>query len=245
MIKKNKKDSNMYPWISHMHSFIGGECSHKCQYCYVNNPYSGRPEKYTGSIRLIEEELKVNYDFKQNFPDGAYLFIEHINDLWAMDVPREAIERILAHCNIWPNNTYVFQTKNPERYMNFISKFPPKTVLGVTLETNRIIPDISFAPNPHERFEAFMVTINAIKARSDIDIKTFLTLEPILQFDMDVLVKWIAEIKPDFINLGADSKDHMLPEPTIDDIEELVIKLHETGIELREKHNLSRLKRKV
>ena len=56
---------------------------------------------------------------------------------------------------------------------------------------------------------------------------------------------YIVEINPDFINLGLDSKGHMLPEPTIDDIEELVKVLHESGIELREKHNLSRLRRKT
>ena len=32
-MKKVKKGSNMYDWVSHVHSFIGGECSHKCKYC--------------------------------------------------------------------------------------------------------------------------------------------------------------------------------------------------------------------
>ena len=245
-IKKNIEGSNMYSWIQYMHNYIGGECKNKCCYCYVNNPKYGRAERYTGPIHLIEEELKVTYDFKKNYSDGAYIFIEHMNDLWNRDVPREAIERILAHCNTWPDNTYVFQTKNPERYMNFLGKFPPKTVLGITIETNRILPDISLAPNPHDRFEAFKSTINMIKERKDLNlVKTFMTLEPILCFDIDVLVSWIVEINPDFINLGLDSKGHMLPEPTIDDIEELVKVLHESGIELREKHNLSRLRRKT
>ena len=77
--------------------------------------------------------------------------------------------------------------------MNFLGKFPPKTVLGITIETNRILPDISLAPNPHDRFEAFKSTINMIKERKDLNlVKTFMTLEPILCFDIDVLVSWIA-----------------------------------------------------
>ena len=62
-----------------------------------------------------------------------------------------------------------------------------------------------------------------------------------LDFDVDILANWIAQIKPEFLNLGADSKHHNLPEPTAEKIHALVAKLKEYGIELREKHNLKRL----
>ena len=62
------------------------------------------------------------------------------------------------------------------------------------------------------------------------------------KFDVDIFAKWIAEINPDFINLGADSKGHNLPEPTVEKIMQLVKKLKKYGVELREKHNLQRLK---
>jgi hypothetical protein len=45
-----------------------------------------------------------------------------------------------------------------------------------------------------------------------------------------------------FRSIGADSKNHNLPEPTVEKIMALVDKLKEYGIELREKHNLGRLK---
>ena len=241
-IKKNPKGTNMYEFIDFMHTHLGGECGHKCTYCYVENPIHGRAPRYAGPIRLIEEELKFNYDFSKDYPDGAFIFIEHMNDLWARDVPREAIERILAHCNTWPNNTYVFQTKNPERYLNFLDLLPPKTVLGITMETNRVIPGISEAPIPADRFESFKCVLKTLK-EYNLPVQTFITIEPALAFDVDVLAGWIGEIKPDYINLGADSKSRSLPEPTIEDIEELVKKLHESGIELREKHNLSRLRK--
>jgi DNA repair photolyase len=242
-LKKNKVGSNMYPWVSHMHASLGGECPHKCQYCYVNRPGTGRPEKYTGPLRLIEDE------FRTSFGNGNTIFIEYMNDLWAKDVPDEMIKRVLAHCCSWPDNTYVFQTKNPDRYRSFFfpSNFsvvpeaivlPKNCVLGITIETNRIIEGISEAPTPEQRYRDFIEVCYLFDDR----VKKFVTIEPVLAFDVNILAKWIADIKPDFINLGADSKSHGLPEPTVKDVMALVAKLQEYGIELREKHNLKRLK---
>jgi DNA repair photolyase len=224
-LKKSK--GNMYPWISHTHSHLGGECSHKCVYCYVDDPRSGRPEKFTGPIRLLEEEFAVKYGTEKT------IFIEHMNDLFATDVPYEMILRVINHCKEWPDNTYVFQTKNPIRFTEFLSEFPERVILGSTIETNREMGEISKAPTPANRHIGMK---NLPK-----NIRKFITVEPVLDFDVDVLAQWIADIRPEFLNLGADSKDHHLPEPTVEKIMSLVEKLKEDGIELREKHNLQRL----
>jgi len=73
--------------------------------------------------------------------------------------------------------------------------------------------------------------------------RKFVTIEPVLDFDVDDLAAWIGFIKPEFLNLGADSKGHGLTEPTVEKVHALVDKLKEYGIELREKHNLERLMR--
>lgn len=70
-----------------------------------------------------------------------------------------------------------------------------------------------------------------------------ITIEPVLDFDVSILVGWIARINPEFLNLGADSKNHHLPEPSVEKIEALIAELKKHGIELREKHNLQRLRR--
>ena len=72
----NRQTGNMYPWVTHMHSHLGGECPHKCIYCYVDNPRFGRPERYKGKLRLLDWEFKVNYE------SGNTIFIEHKNDLF-------------------------------------------------------------------------------------------------------------------------------------------------------------------
>jgi len=236
-----KAHGNMYEWVTHMHSHLAGECSHECSYCYVVNPRSGRPERYCGPLRIVEDEFKVNYG------EGKTIFIEHMNDMLAADVPDEFVQRILAHCCMWPHNTYVFQTKNPARYQQRLYAetkmyegvyrpklvFPPNCILGTTIETNRKIPEkISKAPDPF------------LRVSNMVTCKKFVTIEPVMDFDVETFASMIGQIKPDFINLGADSKNRGLPEPTIEKIEELTRVLKDTyGIELREKYNLKRLKR--
>jgi len=113
-----------------------------------------------------------------------------------------------------------------------MSVWEPNGIFGTTIETNRDIPGISKAPRPQDRVAAMM----------GWQVRKFVTVEHVLDFDVDVFAEWIARIEPEFVNLGADSKAHHLPEPTIEKITSLVDKLKTYGIELREKHNLSRLK---
>ena len=222
-----KSKGNMYSWVTHTHSHLGGQCSHGCIYCYVDNKRFGRPEKYKGPLRLLENEFSVKYG------NGKTIFMEHCNDLFAGDVPDVMIIKIIKHALEWPGNTYVWQTKNPFRFLSVDGLLPDKSIFGTTIETNRIIPGISNAPNPEER----MMAMIGIRGRK------FVTIEPVLDFDVDVLAEWIARINPEFLNLGADSKSNNLPEPTVEKIMALVSKLKEYGIELREKHNLQRLKK--
>lgn len=236
-LKKSK--GNMYPWISHMHTHLGGRCSHECSYCYVQSAiYRRNPsfiERYTGDIKLIEKEFDTNYG------KGKTIFIEHCNDLFAKDVPDEFIERILDHCRRFPQNIYVFQTKNPARFFNFLHSMPIRDViLGTTIETNRDMSNISKAPPAVERYEAMKALIGDKVARFE-KFRKFLTCEPILDFDVEEFARWIGEIKPDFFNIGADSKGHNLIEPPHAKILELVEELKKYGIEVREKHNMQGL----
>ncbi len=222
-----KSKGNMYPWVTHTHTHLGGECPHQCSYCYVNDPRFGRPEKYKGPIRLIEKELDVPYR------KGKTIFIENCNDLFAKSIPYEMVIPILNHCGQWPENTYVFQTKNPGRYISDKFLFPPKVILGVTIETNRDTSQFSRAPDPWNR----MKTMKGLQSRK------FVTIEPIMDFDLDIMASWIKEIRPEFVNIGADSKGHYLPEPPFSKVQELINNLTLAGIEIREKHNLERLRK--
>ena len=221
-----KSKGNMYPWVTHTHSHLGGACPHQCSYCYVSGfPWRLRIDRYTGPLRLIEKEFAVKYG------SGKTIFIEHCNDLLAKEVPNEFIDRIIHHCKEYPDNTYVFQSKNPVRFQDWA--FPRDSIFGTTIETNRMYPETGKAPSPAARY----VAMRRIPGRK------FVTVEPVMDFDVAILAYWISDINPEFLNLGADSKGHGLPEPSVEKIMELVAELKKYGIELREKHNLQRLRK--
>ncbi len=227
-----KSAGNMYPWVTHTHSHLAGVCPHGCSYCYVQamgQRFPSMKARATGPLRLLEAEFSVQYG------EGRTIFVEHLNDLFAEAVPAEFIERILEHCRAWPENTYVFQTKNPERYWEFMEKIPAGSLLGTTIETNRPLPkDIrGDAPQPLARWSDMM----ELPAR----FGRFVTVEPILDFTVVTLVCWLIELGPDFVNIGADSKGHGLPEPSPEKIRALLAKLKSVGIDVRVKDNLHRL----
>jgi hypothetical protein len=218
----------MYDWVTHTHSHLGGECPHKCSYCYVQRNRFGVSPRYTGQVRFIEQELNVNYG------TGKTIFIEHMNDLFADGVPEEFIMRVLTHCDMSFGNKYVFQTKNPARAHNWLTLHKPVDyMLGTTIESNREYPSISKAPAPYLRRDGMMKFIGTAQ--------TFVTIEPIMDFDILPLVEMIVAIKPAFINIGADSKHCGLPEPTPTKVKEFVCKLHAAGIVIRKKVNLARM----
>lgn len=222
-----KSTGNMYTWTTHTFSALGGECPHRCRYCYVDNPRFGRPERYRGELRVIAADLAAKLG------EGRIIFMENCNDLFAEAVPQGLIDILLAHAARYPGNTYVYQTKNPARAIANAAKFPPKSILGCTIETNRtdVAGKLSEAPAPSARYLAMR----------DYPGRKFITIEPILDCAPEILARWIAEIHPEFVNVGADSKGHGLPEPSAATVRRLLELLGKTGVEIREKHNLGRI----
>ena len=183
-----------------------------------------------GKIELVETELMVDYG------KDKVIFIEHMNDLFAKDVPSDIILAVLDHCNEYPHSKYVFQTKNPQRYAEFALKLPniDETILGTTIESNRIYNIMGKTPSPFNR----LIGINHMSKYYD----TFITIEPILDFDLNEFTDMIVWANPKFVNIGADSKGHGLIEPSYDKIMALYNNLCEKHIEVRKKINLDRLK---
>jgi protein gp37 len=187
--------------------------------------------KYSGPLRLNDKEFGVRYG------TGRTIFIDHLNDLFAAVVPSEWIRRVLAHCNDWPDNTYVFQTKNPARFAEFIDVFPRIIMLGTTIETDRHVPSVmNDSPPPRERYEA-------MRAQWMRGYKRFITAEPLMEFTDGPggLADWMIDIKPDFVNIGADSKGSDLIEPTADSVRGLINALKAANIEVKRKTNLDRI----
>ena len=210
---------NMYNWVTHTWNPIKGKCSsHDCVYCYMKM----FPQK---PIRLDEKELR------DNLGQDNIIFVGSSTDMFAKDVPKEWISQVLKQCRNFEGNTYLFQTKNPSRFWDFSGEYPRNTIFGTTLETNRDIKDISHAPSIRARVS---------NMQQGFMKRKMITIEPILDFDLEPFVQMIKDVNPEWVNIGADSKNHNLPEPNREKVEKLIEELKKFT-EVRTKHNLDRL----
>lgn len=206
----------MYSWCSHVWNPIAGRCSHQCGYCYMLR-------FKLPALMLREKELKTTLG------SGKTIFVGSATDMWAHDVPGGWINKVLWRCK-QSDNTYFFQSKNPSRF--HINEFPENTILGTTLETDMDYED-SKAPRGIERVSA-MAHMKGVR-RS-------VTIEPIMDFNLNIFVEMILLCDPEFVSIGADSKGHHLYEPRWDQVQELIEEL-KRYTEIRVKHNLERLRR--
>jgi len=168
----------------------------------------------------------------ENLGKNNFIFVGSSCDMWADAVPSEWIGNTLTHCNLYSNNKYLFQTKNPERMRNYINEIPHGSLLGITYESNRQY-DVSKAPLIEWR------VWNACLLRGQFDI--MISMEPILDFNAELVISDMLNIRPKFISIGADSKGHHLPEPTPEKIRALIVALKYCKIEVIKKDNLKRL----
>jgi hypothetical protein len=69
----------------------------------------------------------------------------------------------------------------------------------------------------------------------------FVTIEPIMDFNTEILAEWIIDVAPTFVNIGADSKRRGLNEPDPQSVRDLIEKIMKAGVEIRQKRNLERV----
>jgi len=220
----NVAKGNMYEFVTHTWNTIKGACPHDCSYCYMKRFGNLKP------ARLDAKELKTDLG------DDNFIFVGSSCDMFAGEIPSEWIEKTLSHCRE-RENKYLFQSKNPAGFSSFYPHgFPSHTNLCTTIESNRFYSKIMCrSPTPQDRASA-MQALNDWNYRFD----TFVTIEPILDFDLTPLVELIRRCEPEQVNIGADSGGNNLPEPSIEKVMELVAELGKFT-RVAKKRNLTRL----
>lgn len=216
----NIAKGNMYSFVTHTFNVIKGRCPHDCEYCYMK-------------VFKLGPLYCDHREFKTDLGKNNFIFVGSSCDMFAEDIPENWIKETLEFLNKF-DNRYLFQSKNPIRFWNWHSKFPAKRVFGTTIETNRVYPQMGKTITPQER------SATLAHLSTQLGDKIMITIEPIMDFDLDELVKLIKQAKPAWVNVGADSKGHHLPEPPTKEIKRLIDEL--AGFtEVKIKQNLKRL----
>jgi len=235
----------MFEFVTHTWNPVGGECPHRCPYCYARvTSNRGAPEclvkKYFGQRPYLEErELLVNLG------EDNSIFVCNMIDLFAEGVDDEAIAEVLSRISHFPKNTYLLLTKNPNRMWNFGNRIPSGTICGATIETDEYSDEYLSRFDHSLDFRHEIPPLPASRAPylgllADSGFPTMVSIEPIMKFDLENLVELVARCRPSFVAIGADSKKANLPEPSQDEVAALIEELKKFT-EVRVKSNLSRI----
>lgn len=216
----NISKGNMYDFVTHTWNAVKGICYHDCSYCYMKRWKNQKP------VRLDEKE------FKTDLGKGNFIFVGSSCDMFAQDIPEWWIVEVLTYCDKF-DNKYLFQTKNPTRLLRFTEILPEHSVVCTTIESDMWHDDImKNSPLPEERAAAMDLLSDTLE--------TYVTIEPILDFDLPNLVQLIRECKPKQVNIGADSGNNNLPEPSKEKVLQLIEELKKFTT-ISKKKNLGRL----
>jgi len=174
---------------------------HRCLKCYNYIPHF-HEERLNNQLRLTKGD-----QFIWACSSGDIYFAKKIWIDSVIDIMKKKKNK---------KRTFFFQTKDPSCYEKY--DFPDNLILGITLETNRDLDyeKISKAPKPSIRSKKF----------SEIQHKRkFITIEPILDFDIEEFLIMIKSINPERVYIGYDTKNCNLTEPKLEKTLKLIAEL--------------------
>ncbi|KKN48222.1 hypothetical protein LCGC14_0654840 [marine sediment metagenome] len=203
-------------------------CLFDCTYCSVRRLVTTRlrnlPRYREGMKPQMISEL-----LSRRFGEGQFVFIGYMGDIaWQ---PKENIELVLKVIAKFPHTNFLFCSKDPAVYQKWEFEYPEHLYLGTTIETNRN-HGLSKAPAPAERYKAMRDLQHDHK---------FVSIEPIMDFNLDTMVEWMKEIRPDIIEVGPDNYKQKLEEPPTWKVKRLLENLRGFCHSLVEKPSLERL----
>lgn len=222
-----KKKSNMYELSQKQwNPFMG--CGFDCVYCKPSFQRQAKRQKhrcldcYKYTPHTHPNRLDTSLP---NTKEDEFIFTCASGDISFCPTPY--LKKIVHRIEQNPQKTFLIQSKNPKTFNR--ARFPDNVILGITLETNRdeLYNKVSKAPVPTKRFKDFL-TIN--------HLWKMITIEPAMDFDLDIMFSWIKQIKPILVWMGYDSKiKNLLPEPPLEKFMSLYRAIEKIGIKVKMK----------
>jgi DNA repair photolyase len=223
----NKKNhGKMFSIVTATWNPISG-CLYNCKYCWARDLAETKLKTSKRYAKGFKPSLNES-EFNSKFGKGDLIFVSDMGDMFADFTPTEWIKQVLDHIRQFPEADFLFMTKNPRRYLELLPCIPENAILGATIETTSdeiVLTDkVSNAPLPTQRYEAM----------KELDWKRkIVSIEPIMEFDLNLFSKWIEEINPIIVYVGYDNYCHKLREPTLKQTTELMEKLSETSLVIK------------
>jgi hypothetical protein len=218
---KNKDTKSWNP-------FVG--CNFDCEYCKPSfqkliawlGRMHGCEDCKTYSPHEHPERLSRLYPDKTIFAceDGDISFAKPEYVAKVLEVMR----------NDTKNRNWLMQTKNPACFKQYLSQLPENTYLITTFETNRnTTKTISKAPSTSKRYADFKAL--------QWDNK-FVTVEPIMDFDLNEFAEMILSTEPKCVFIGYNSKPDKvkLPEPSKEKTLALISLIESKGVKVLTKN---------
>jgi len=186
------------------HTYIcEGLASHNCSYCNARKAALTRFKhlnRYKDGFKphLVESELN------RKFKPGEFIFLAYMGDIaWATLLE---INTILTRIESQPDVKFLLQSKSPRCFSDWNLSLPHNIYLGTTLETDK----------PHRFSKAPHPEIRASWLASYLHPHKFLSLEPLMDFNLNYFLYLVKTIQPEIIEVGYDNYGNKLIEPRLD-----------------------------
>jgi hypothetical protein len=220
--KPKKHQTNMYKDTKTWNPFVG--CEFDCIYCEPSFKRQLKRQK-NRCLNCYEYKLHKHPERLDNVPNERIIFVCGDSDI-SFAHPRYMTRVFNTMLNDdKKGRLWLLQSKDPSCFKRYLPALPKNTILLTTLETNRDAgyKEVSHAPPPSVRYEDF----------KNLDYpKKIVTVEPIMDFDLDVFVGWILSINPLAVFIGYNSHPDEVPlnEPDMEKTLDLIVALKNKGI---------------
>lgn len=221
--------TRMYEGVKTWNPFKG--CLFDCVYCRPSFQQQAKRQKRncTDCYNYLPHEHPERLN---KIPNAETVFVCGNSDISFAEksFTESIIKAVCTHSKKHPEATYYFQSKRPAYFRPFVDRLPDSAIVLTTLETNRDegYSRVSRALLPSIRYGQFLGLPYRRKA---------VTIEPVMDFDLEPFLGWIVDLDPEYVWLGFNSrpKQVSLPEPSYEKVLQLIEALAARNIEIKAK----------